>query len=61
MIRQVHRWLSLLFVVAAVANIVALIAKIDAAWLGLLAVIPLIPLMITGLCMFVQPYLRRPA
>lgn len=58
MIRRLHRWLSLAFVVA-VANIAAMIVRSEATWIGFLALVPLIPLMITGLYMFVQPYLRR--
>lgn len=60
MIRRLHRWLSLAFVVAVVANIAAMFARSEATWIGFLALVPLIPLMITGLYMFVQPYLRRP-
>ena len=57
--RQIHRWLSLLFSLAAIANIVALLRHINAPWLGLLAVVPLIPLLLTGLYMFALPYWRK--
>lgn len=58
-IRQIHRWLSILFVLAVIANIAALVMGSQATWIGLLALVPLIPLMITGLYMFALPYLRR--
>jgi hypothetical protein len=48
-VRQVHRWLSIAFTVAVIANIVALVKQEEAAWLGLLAFLPMIPLMLTGL------------
>lgn len=58
-IRQIHRWLSIAFTVAVIANIVALTMQIQATWIGLLAFVPLIPLLATGLYMFAQPYLGR--
>lgn len=58
-IRQIHRWLSIAFTLAVIANIVALTMQIQATWIGLLALVPLIPLLATGLYMFAQPYLGR--
>lgn len=58
-IRQIHRWLSIAFTLAVIANIVALTMQVQATWLGLLAFVPLIPLLATGLYMFAQPYLGR--
>ncbi|MGY3235399.1 cellulose synthase/poly-beta-1,6-N-acetylglucosamine synthase-like glycosyltransferase [Bradyrhizobium sp. USDA 4472] len=58
-IRQIHRWLSIAFTIAVIANIVALTMQIQATWIGLLAFVPLIPLLATGLYMFAQPYLGR--
>ena len=58
-IRQVHRWLSIAFSLAVFINIIALIQKAQAVWIGFLALAPLILLMITGLYMFVQPYVAR--
>jgi len=60
-IRRTHRWLSIVFVLAVIANIAAMILKSSAVWIGLAALVPLIPLMITGLYMFVRPYLGRRA
>lgn len=58
-IRQIHRWLSIAFTLAVIANIVALMMQVQATWIGLLAFVPLIPLLATGLYMFAQPYLGR--
>ncbi|HWU50994.1 MAG TPA: hypothetical protein VN042_14010 [Asticcacaulis sp.] len=58
-IRTTHRWLSIVFTVAALINIAAVIMQVQAQWIGLLAAVPLIPMLITGLYMFFQPYLRR--
>jgi len=59
LIRQVHRWLSIAFTVAVVINMGAMIARHSALWIGLLALVPLIVLLVTGLYMFVLPYVRR--
>lgn len=59
MIRKLHRWLSIAFTLAVVANLAALGLKVQSTWIGLLALFPLILLMISGLWMFFQPYLNR--
>jgi archaellum biogenesis protein FlaJ (TadC family) len=61
--RQIHRWLSIVFTVAVVINVVALVQQKQAFWIGLLALFPLILLMLTGLYLFMLPYaakLQRP-
>ncbi len=58
-IRQIHRWLSLAFTLAVIANIAAMGMAEPAVWIGLLALVPLIPLLVTGLYMFAQPYVAR--
>ncbi|WP_246791466.1 hypothetical protein [Bradyrhizobium commune] len=58
-IRQIHRWLSIAFTLAVSANIVALIMQVQATWIGLMAFVPLIPLLATGLYLFAQPYVGR--
>jgi hypothetical protein len=55
-IRQIHRWLSIAFTLAVIANIVAMTMQVQAMWIGLLALVPLIPLLATGLYLFAQPY-----
>jgi len=58
-VRQVHRWLSIVFTVAVIINIVAMVREVQAVWVGLLALLPLILLMLTGLYMFVLPYVAK--
>lgn len=58
-IRQAHRWVSIVFTLAVIANLVALFRKTQAVWVGLLALFPLIVLLITGLYLFAAPYLAR--
>jgi hypothetical protein len=60
-IRQVHRWLSMAFTTGVIVYIVAMTRGQPAAWLGLLALLPLILLLLTGLYLFVLPYVRSPA
>ena len=56
-IRQLHRWLSIAFTLAVIVNVVAMAREVQAVWIGLLALFPLILLMLSGLYMFVQPYI----
>jgi hypothetical protein len=55
-VRQIHRWLSIAFTVAVIVNTVAVGQKRYAAWVGLLALLPLALLLFTGLYLFVLPY-----
>ena len=58
--RQTHRWLAILFTAAVIVNIllnVLPLAKDDLVTLvGLLTLLPLTLLLITGLYLFVLPY-----
>jgi len=58
-VRQIHRWLSIVFTVAVIANVIALLQKEQAVWVGMLALFPLIVLLFTGLYLFAMPYLTR--
>jgi hypothetical protein len=58
-IRQAHRWLSIAFTLAVIANIVLLVMNSSQTWVGVAALVPLIPLLATGLYMFGLPYLGR--
>jgi hypothetical protein len=58
-IRQVHRWLSILFTLGVIANIVTMSLMVPPFWVGLLALVPLILLLLSGLYMFALPYFRR--
>ena len=55
-VRQIHRWLSMAFTVAVIVNIVTIALKKYTAGVGLLAVLPLALLLVTGLYLFVLPY-----
>jgi len=59
LLRQTHRWLSIAFTVAVIINMVAWSRGEPAVWVGLLALIPLVLLMFSGLYLFVQPYATR--
>ena len=58
-VRQIHRWLSIAFTVAVIINVVALVQKEPAVWVGLLALLPLALLLLTGLYLFVLPYAAK--
>lgn len=58
-IRQIHRWLSLAFTLAVTANIAAMGMTEPAVWIGLLALVPLIPLLMTGIYLFAMPYVVK--
>ena len=58
-VRQIHHWLSIAFTVAVIINIVALVQKEPAVWVGLLALLPLALLLLTGLYLFVLPHAAK--
>ena len=58
-VRQIHRWLSIAFTLAVIANLVVVAQGNYIAWVGVMALVPLILLMITGLYMFFLPYAAR--
>ncbi|MCK1541208.1 hypothetical protein IVB12_04215 [Bradyrhizobium sp. 179] len=58
-IRQIHRWLSMAFTLAVIANIIAMAMQVQALWIGFLALVPLIPWLATGLYLFALPYVSR--
>ena len=62
-VRQIHRWLSIAFTVAVIVNVIANVTTIGqgepALWVGLLALLPLVLLLLTGLYLFVLPYATR--
>lgn len=58
-VRQIHRWLSIAFTLAVIANIAAMTMQVEAAWIGFLALVPLIPLLATGLYLFALPYVGQ--
>lgn len=58
-IRQLHRWLSMVFTLAVIANFVAASLAKEALWLRLVALFPLFLLWLTGLYLFILPYAAR--
>ena len=57
--RQVHRWLSIAFTLAVIVNIIAMLQERSAVWVGVLALLPLGLLLVTGLYLFVLPYAAK--
>ena len=58
-VRQIHRWLSIAFTMAVIVNVVALVQQEQAVWVGLLALLPLALLLLTGLYLFVLPHAAK--
>ena len=58
-VRQTHRWLSIAFTVAVLVNGVAVAKGKYTFWMGLLALLPLALLLLTGLYLFVLPYATK--
>ena len=58
-VRQIPRWLSIAFTVAVIVNIAASGQKEPAVWVGVLALLPLAVLLLTGLYLFVLPYAAK--
>ena len=55
-IRQVHRWLAIIFTATVLANFGAMAMGQPPAWLVYSPLLPLFLLMFTGLYMFVLPH-----
>lgn len=58
-IRQFHRWVSIAFTLAVIANFVAMTQGEPPAWVVYSPLLPLFLLLFTGLYMFVLPYAAR--
>ena len=59
LIRQTHRWLSIVFTLTVIANFVALTQGQPPAWVTYSPLPPLALLMFSGLYLFVLPYAIR--
>ena len=57
--RQIHRWLSAIFMLTVIFTAVALAMKTKAVWVSYVPLAPLFLLMITGTYMFFLPYFKR--
>ena len=60
-IRQTHRWVSIAFTVTVIANFIALAlgSGMPPPWITYSPLFSLASLMLTGLYMFVLPYLAK--
>jgi hypothetical protein len=58
-IRQVHRWLSVFFTAAVVVTAVAMSQENPLVWVSYLPLFPLALLFLTGLYLFVLPYINK--
>lgn len=62
-IRQSHRWLSIVFTLLVLANIVLNVIPLGqddlTLWVGLFTLLPLVLLLLSGLYLFVLPYAAR--
>ena len=62
LVRQTHRWLSIVFTVTVMANFVALGlsgGQQPVAWVTYAPLLPLALLLFTGLFLFALPYVAR--
>lgn len=57
--RQWHRWLAVVFTLTVLLNLAAVGLGEQATWIGILALIPLILLMVTGLYLYFLPHVAR--
>ena len=58
-IRQTHRWLSIIFTATVIANFVAMAFSNPPVWVVYSPLPPLFLMLVTGLYMFVLPYIRK--
>lgn len=58
-LRQFHRWLSVAFTAGVIIYVLAMGQGQPASWVGLLPLVPLVLLLLTGLYMFVLPYAAK--
>ena len=58
-IRQLHRWLSIIFTITVIANFAAMAVGQPPAGIVYSPLIPLFLLLVSGLYMFVLPYATR--
>lgn len=59
LIRQTHRWLSIAFTLAVIITTVVLTRANPPVWVSYLALPPLFLLLLTGLYLFVLPYVIK--
>ena len=58
-IRQIHRWLSMIFTLSVIVTSIALAQDKPAVWVSYTPLPPLFLLLLTGLYLFALPYATR--
>ena len=58
-LRQIHRWLSIIFTVSVIVTFIGLAQKNPVVWVSYVPLLPLALLLLTGLYLFVQPYASK--
>lgn len=58
-IRQFHRWVAVIFTLSVIGVFFALQQEKPAAWVSYIPLLPLALLLITGLYLFVLPYVLK--
>ena len=58
-VRQTHRWLAIVFTVSVVVTFVALRQEKPLVWVSYVPLAPLALLLLTGLYLFVLPYVTK--
>ena len=55
-VRQTHRWLSMIFTLTVIANFAVMAVRQPPSWIVYAPLPPLFLMLLTGLYMFVLPY-----
>jgi hypothetical protein len=58
-IRQIHRWLAIVFTITVIGNFVAMGLGEPPMWVVYSPLLPLFLLLFTGLYMFALPYIAK--
>lgn len=58
-VRQVHRWLAIVFTLTVIANLVAMSQGTPPMWIVYSPLPPLFLMLATGLYMFALPYVAK--
>ena len=58
-VRQIHRWLAIVFTVTVIVTFVALAQEEPVVWVSYVPLLPLALLLFTGLYLFALPYTSR--
>ena len=59
LIRQSHRWLSMIFTATVIVTFIALAQKEPIVWVSYVPLLPLALLLFSGLYLFALPYVAK--